>query len=211
MVIWGLALMRGVMPGPSIDVMDNNYVPRSLVWAAVAAGATDIIIASLDLLASHRVLDNAQPAPLGYVEQATVVVGDLCFLLAWLGVGAAYRAAGRWGRSGRAAIALALVSGLLVLLANVVTLVAWRQQLVPLHLVGFVLWLAASVTLLVAGWRCGPVPRWLLVAFAICPIVVWAGPLGQYAYGAVWMLVGVVLLRAGRPGIVQRETPARTV
>jgi hypothetical protein len=187
--------MRGRPRTPTIDVMNSNNLSRPLLWAAVGAGVADALIATLDLLGARGIVDNAQPAGLGYLEQALVVAGDVCFLLAWMGIGTVHAAAGRWGRIGRAAVRLALVAGTMILLANTVTLVAWPEQLMPLHVLGFFLWLAGSVAVAVAGWGSGVLPRWLLVAFAICPIVVWAGPLGQYAYGAVWVLVGSALLQ----------------
>lgn len=191
--------------------MDINFVSRVLPAAAIGAGVADVVIASFDLLGAAGMVNNSQPAPLGYLEQAIVVVGDVCFLLAWWGIGRRHAAAESWGRTGRAAVGFALLAGLLILLANGVTLVARQYQMVPLHLVGFLLWFVGSILVAVAGWRLGVLSRWLLVALAICPIVVWAGPLGQYAYGAVWLLVGAAFWRSGHLGLVQRRTLSETV
>lgn len=191
--------------------MNSNYMIRPLLWGAIGAGVADVVIASCDLLGSSGVVDNAQPAPLGYVEQAVVVAGDVCFLLGWLALGRVFAERARWGRSGRAGVFLALLAGGLILVANTLTLVSWRVQLVPLHLFGFLLWFVGSVMVAVAGWRCDVLPRWLLAVFAICPIVVWGGPVGQYAYGAVWMMVGAVLLRGRRRGVEPRSSLSQAV
>jgi hypothetical protein len=206
--------MRSPGSRPNIDGMDDNIGSRlplaAFFWAAVGAGIADVVIASLDVLGARGVVDSLQPTSVGYVEQAVVVLGDVCFLLAWQGIGGAYAANG-WARAGRWAVRLALAAGSLILVANTVTLVAWRQQLVALHMLGFLLWLAGSVVLVVAGWHRAVLPRWLLAALAICPIVVWAGPVGQYTYGAVWVLVGAALLQGYRRRIGRHATLTPTV
>jgi hypothetical protein len=181
--------------------MTPSSFVRSSGIAAIGAGLGYIGTAALDLLQPQTSIFTR---PTDYAIEALFVVALLLTLVGYAGIHA--RHGGRGGRFEAESFRAALVGTTGIAVPAFATLLAGREILGPIFLLGVLIALIGNICFGISVLRAGVLPRWFGWALMLgLPISIPLDALGGgLVLGAVWIALGVVLM-AERQLLVHRR------